>query len=123
MAVAYWFYILQPSIPTAIARVLRPLIVVMENKYYFDWFNENVLARGARALGTGLWKGGDAAVIDGVLIDGSAKGIGLLARAMRFIQTGRLTAYALAMILGIFGLMTWKLWPSLAPHIKTLTGA
>jgi len=120
VAMAYWFYILQPGIPVAIAKALRPLIVVMENKYYFDWFNENVLARGARLLGTGLWKGGDQALIDGVLINGSAKGIGLLARAARFIQTGRITAYALAMILGVFGLMSWKLWPYIEPQLKAL---
>jgi NADH-quinone oxidoreductase subunit L len=92
----------------------------MENKYYMDWFNENVLARGARLLGVGLWKGGDAGLIDGVLINGSAKGIGLIARAMRYLQTGRISAYALAMILGIFGMLSWKLWPYIEPQLKTL---
>jgi NADH-quinone oxidoreductase subunit L len=120
---AYLFYILKPGIPVAIGRALRPLIVVMENKYYFDWFNENVLARGARLLGVGLWKVGDAALIDGVLVNGSAKSVGLLARLGRLAQTGRLTAYTLAMILGVVGLMTWKLWPYLEPQLKTLTGA
>ena len=120
---AYVFYILKPGIPVAIGRALRPLIVVMENKYYFDWFNENVLARGARLLGVGLWKVGDAALIDGVLVNGSAKSVGLLARLGRLAQTGRLTAYTLAMILGVVGLMTWKLWPYLEPQLKTLTGA
>lgn len=76
----------RPAIPAAIARVLRPLIVVMENKS-LDWFNENVLARAARGIGVGLWKGGDTLLIDGVLIDGSAKGVGMLARAMRFIRS------------------------------------
>jgi hypothetical protein len=41
------FYLLQPAIPAAIARVL-PVLTVLENKYYMDWFNENVLARAAR---------------------------------------------------------------------------
>ncbi len=120
VAMAYWFYILQPGIPVAIGKALRPVIVVLENKYYFDWFNENVLARGARLLGVGLWKAGDQAVIDGVLINGSAKGVGLLARAARFIQTGRITAYALAMILGVFALLSWKLWPYIEPQLKAL---
>jgi NADH-quinone oxidoreductase subunit L len=48
---------------------------LLENKYYLDWFNENVLARGARA-GHGLWKGGDQAVIDGFLVNGSWKIVG-----------------------------------------------
>lgn len=85
-----------------------------------DWFNENVLARGARALGVGLWKGGDGMVIDGLLINGTAKGVGLLGRLGRLLQTGRLTAYALGMILGVLGLMTWKLWPYIEPQFKTL---
>lgn len=120
VALAFWFYILQPSIPAAIAKALRPVIVVLENKYYFDWFNEQVLARGARLLGVGLWKAGDQTLIDGVLVNGSAKGVGLLARAARFIQTGRLSAYALAMILGVFVLLSWKLWPYIEPQLKAL---
>ncbi|MFN7695867.1 MAG: NADH-quinone oxidoreductase subunit L [Burkholderiales bacterium] len=120
VALAYLMYVMKPEIAVACARVFRPLIVVMENKYYMDWFNENVLARGARLLGVGLWKGGDAGLIDGVLINGSAKGIGLIARAMRYLQTGRISAYALAMILGIFGMLSWKLWPYIEPQLKTL---
>ncbi len=54
---------------------------LLDNKYYFDWFNEHVLARGARMLGTALWKGGDVGIIDGVFIDGSASTIGSIARA------------------------------------------
>jgi NADH-quinone oxidoreductase subunit L len=120
---AWVFYVLKPEIPAAIARALRPLIVVMENKYYLDWFNENVLARGARMLGIGLWKGGDTVLIDGLLVNGSAKTVGLVAKLGRLAQTGRLTAYALAMILGVVGLMSWKLWPYIEPQLKTLTGA
>ena len=78
-----------------------------------DWFNEHILAAGARALGTGLWKGGDAAVIDGVIIDGSAKAVGGIAGLVRLFQTGYLYWYALVMILGVIGLMTWQLWPVL----------
>ena len=72
-----------------------------------DWFNENVLARGARLIGTGLWKGGDGALIDGLVINGSAKTIGGIAGLVRRVQTGFLYWYALVMILGVFALMTW----------------
>jgi NADH-quinone oxidoreductase subunit L len=81
-----------------------------------DWFNEHVLAAGARLLGRGLWKGGDEAVIDGA-INGSARGIGGLAGVMRTWQSGRLYQYALVMLLGIFGLLTWKLWPVLGAQL------
>ena len=110
---AWWFYLKQPSIPAAIDARLKPLRTLLENKYYMDWFNENVLAPLARAVGTGLWKGGDEAVIDGA-INGSARGIGSLAGLVRQLQTGHLYWYALVMLLGIFGFMTWRLWPFLA---------
>ena len=112
--VSAWFlYIRRPDIPAAIQRRFSGLYRILDNKYYFDWFNENVLARAARATGMGLWKGGDVAVIDGVLIDGSARGIGSLAAVTRRLQSGHLYWYALFMIVGVIGLMTWQLWPFL----------
>ena len=71
VVVAYVFYMVAPAIPAAIGKALSPLITLLENKYYLDWFNENVLAAGARLIGRGLWKGGDMGLIDGVLVNGS----------------------------------------------------
>jgi NADH-quinone oxidoreductase subunit L len=113
VVVAWWFYLKQPAIPAAIGKALAPLVKVMENKYYMDAFNEKVLAAGSRALGTGLWKGGDTAVIDGVIVNGSARAVGMLAGLSRLVQTGHLYWYALVMLLGVFGFMTWRLWPHL----------
>jgi len=119
---AYLFYMVWPSVPVMFGKVLRPVIVVLENKYFMDWINENILARGARLLGTGLWKGGDMALIDGLLINGSARGIGGIAGLMRRLQSGFLYWYALVMILGVVGLMTWQLWPYIGPQFKALAG-
>jgi NADH-quinone oxidoreductase subunit L len=107
---AWLFYLKVPAIPAALDRTLKPLRVVLENKYYLDWFNENVLSAGARALGRGLWKGGDTFVIDGA-INGSARAMGSFAGVLRQVQTGHLYWYALVMLLGLFGLLTWQLWP------------
>jgi NADH-quinone oxidoreductase subunit L len=104
---AYVFYMVAPQIPTTFARVLRPLIVIGENKYFLDWFNEHVLAAGARLLGRIFWKAGDQTVIDGALVNGSAKLVGLFGSLIRLFQTGYLYHYALVMILGVFALMTW----------------
>jgi NADH-quinone oxidoreductase subunit L len=71
-----------------------PLYTLLENKYYMDWFNENVLARGARALGVGLWKGGDQALIDGALVNGSWKAGGLGGGPGALGQSGYLYHYA-----------------------------
>ena len=115
---AWLFYLKAPAIPAAIDRALKPVRTVLENKYYFDWFNERVLSAGARALGTGLWKGGDQAVIDGVFVNGSARAVGLLSGVVRLVQTGHLYWYALVMLLGIFGFMTWRLWPFLGGLLR-----
>ena len=88
------------------ARVM-PLYTLLENKYYMDWINENILARGARGLGFALWKGGDEAVIDGTAVNGSARVVAVFASITRRLQTGFLYHYALAMILGLFALLTW----------------
>ncbi len=113
VVVAWVFYLKAPALPAAFDRVLKPLRTVLENKYYMDWFNEHVLAAGARFLGMGLWKGGDQGLIDGVVINGSARAVGLIAGVVRLVQTGHLYWYALVMLLGIFGFMTWRLWPFL----------
>jgi NADH-quinone oxidoreductase subunit L len=110
---AWWFYLKAPAIPAALDARLRPLRVVLENKYYMDWFNEHVLAAGARLVGRGLWRGGDVGLIDGI-IDGSARAVSALAGVVRQLQTGHLYWYALVMLLGIFGFMTWRLWPFLS---------
>jgi NADH-quinone oxidoreductase subunit L len=117
VALAYLFYMVAPSIPAAIGRALAPLVKVMENKYYLDWFNEHVLAAGTRWLGRGLWQGGDVTLIDGALVNGSARLVGSISSVVRTFQTGYLSWYALVMVLGIFGLMTWQLWPYLISRI------
>ncbi|MEL4178268.1 NADH-quinone oxidoreductase subunit L [Roseateles sp. PN1] len=119
---AYVFYMVAPSIPATLARVLRPLVNILENKYYMDWFNENVLAKAARGLGLAFWKGGDVGLIDGVIINGSARTVGGVAGLVRRVQTGHLYWYALVMMLGVIGLMTWQLWPYIGPQFKTLMG-
>jgi len=111
---AYLFYMVMPAVPAAIGRALSPIVKLLENKYYLDWFNEHVLAAGARLLGRGLWKGGDMGLIDGVLINGSARLVGGLAGLSRLVQTGHVYWYALVMLLGVFGLLTWQLWPALS---------
>jgi len=110
VAVSYYMYLVNPAVPAAIQRTFQPLYTLLENKYYLDWINENILARGARALGVGLWKGGDQAIIDGALVNGSWKLVGWVAGMVRRVQTGYVFHYALVMILGIFALMTYFVW-------------
>ncbi|QRR32985.1 NADH-quinone oxidoreductase subunit L [Hydrogenophaga sp. YM1] len=110
-AVSAWYcYLINPAVPAAIARALRPIVVILENKYYMDWFNENVLARAARGLGVGLWKGGDRGVIEGGVVNASWKIVGAIAAVVRRAQTGYLYHYALVMLVGVMLFMTYFVW-------------
>ena len=107
---AYYMYIVNPALPAAIKSRMLPLYKLLENKYYLDWINENVLARGVRGLGTVLWKVGDQFLIDGLVVNGSWKVVGRLSSIVRKAQSGYLYHYALVMILGVFVLMTYFVW-------------
>ncbi len=110
VASAYYLYLVKPAWPALIRSRFEPLYTLLDNKYYMDWINENLLARGARALGTGLWRGGDQTLIDGLLVNGSWKLVARLSGLARQLQTGYLYHYALVMILGVFVLMTYFVW-------------
>jgi NADH-quinone oxidoreductase subunit L len=110
VALSYYMYMVNPALPAAIKRRVEPIYTLLENKYYMDWFNENVLAPAARGLGVALWKGGDQAVIDGAVVNGSWRIVGWISGVVRKVQTGFLYDYALTMVLGVFVLMTYFVW-------------
>ena len=101
---AWYMYLINPAVPAFFARVLRPLIVVLENKYFMDWINENILAKAARGLGLGLWKGGDRGIIEGAVVNLSWKLVGMVSGLVRRFQTGYLYTYAFWMIAGLVAL-------------------
>ncbi len=109
VALSYYMYIINPALPTAIKRIAQPIYTLLDNKYYLDWFNENVLARGARALGGLLWEN-DKKVIDGTLVNGSWKVVRVFSNIARKFQTGYIYHYAFSMIAGVFLLMTYFVW-------------
>ena len=110
VALAYVLYMVKTAWPAAIQKVLQPLHTLLDHKYYLDAFNEQVLARGARWIGTGFWRWGDQALIDGAVVNGSWRWVNRVSLWVRKGQTGYLYHYALAMIMGVFLLMTWFVW-------------
>ena len=101
-----WFlYIKRPELPAKIRQMFSPIYTLLDNKYYLDKINEVVFARGAVAIGRGLWKEGDVVVIDGI-VNGSARFVGWFASVIRFLQSGYIYHYAFAMIIGMLGLLT-----------------
>jgi NADH-quinone oxidoreductase subunit L len=105
VVVSWFLYLKRPDLPAVIKRGFGPIYTLLDNKYYMDKINEVVFARGAVAIGRGLWKEGDVVVIDGI-VNGSARFIGWFASVIRFLQSGYIYHYAFAMIIGMLGLLT-----------------
>ena len=109
LALAFWFYIVNPSLPGRLAANQRPLYLFFLNKWYFDEIYDFVFVKPAMALGRLLWKRGDGNIIDGS-INGVALGIvPFLTRLVGRGQSGYLFHYAFAMVLGIAILLTWMM--------------
>src|SRR5205085_853820 len=81
----------------------------LTHKYYFDWFNERILAALTRLIGVGLWKGGDELLIDGAMVNGSAATVGWAGSLLRRVQSGYLYSYAFWMMIGLAVLLGWFL--------------
>ncbi len=101
----WWLHKTNPKIDEKIQAAAGPLTAVLENKYGFDDFNQRYLAGGSRGLGALLWNQGDRTVIDGMAVNGSARSVDWLAGRVRHLQTGYLYHYAIAMIVGLIGLL------------------
>jgi NADH-quinone oxidoreductase subunit L len=104
---AWYLYVKRPDLPGLVQARLGGVNRILVNKYYFDWFNENVLAVAARGLGKVFWVAGDRTIIDGLFVNGSANTVGALSGVMRRLQTGYLYHYAFAMVLGLVCFIGW----------------
>jgi NADH-quinone oxidoreductase subunit L len=107
VALAWFLYIRRPDLPAVIKARSGVLATVLERKYGFDDFNDWFFAGGARKVGTGLAKWGDKTIIDGIMVNGTARLIGWFAGRARRMQTGFVYHYAFTMILGVFAILTW----------------
>ncbi len=106
---AYYAYVSRPEFPALVVARVRPLYLFLLNKWYFDELYDRIFVRPALALGYGLWKKGDGAVIDGLGPDGiSARTLDMSVLTSR-LQTGYLYHYAFVMLVGVVGLVTWYL--------------
>jgi NADH-quinone oxidoreductase subunit L len=107
---AWFFYMKRPDIPAAIQKRFLPIYTLLDNKYYFDIFNDWFFAGGARGTSRFLWNFGDIRLIDGIMVNGSAKLVGLFSRVLRHLQSGYIYHYAFSMIIGVFVLLTVRNW-------------
>jgi len=86
-----------------------PLHRILINKFYFDDVNEKVLAPATRGMGWVFWRVGDTTLIDGALVNGSARAVGWFSGVLRHLQSGYLFHYAFAMVIGLALLIGWVL--------------
>jgi NADH-quinone oxidoreductase subunit L len=107
VALSWFFYMKRPDIPAAIQKKFSLIYQILENKYGFDSFNERFFAGGARFIGNQLWQIADVKLIDGAIVNGTAKLIGKLSGIVRQLQSGMIYHYAFAMIIGAFLLLTF----------------
>ncbi|HYB10120.1 MAG TPA: NADH-quinone oxidoreductase subunit L [Alphaproteobacteria bacterium] len=110
IALAYLFYIKRPELPQVYAQRFRALYLLSFHKWYFDEIYDALFVRPALALGRGLWKGGDGAIIDGLGPDGLATATLALARRAGRLQSGYVYHYAFAMLIGVVLIVTWYLY-------------
>jgi NADH-quinone oxidoreductase subunit L len=109
IATAVVLYLGKPHLPKRVARAFGPLYAMVERKYGFDELYSRVFAGGLRLLGRGFWRGGDQTVIDGLMVNGSARVVGWFAGVIRHLQSGLLNQYAVAMLFGLLILTFWLL--------------
>lgn len=106
----WYLYLKRPELPERISTQFNLLYRVLMRKYGFDEFNEIFLAGGARNVGSVLWRIGDTKLIDGLMVNGTARAIGWFSGLIRHVQTGYLYHYAFAMIIGLLLALTWFLY-------------
>jgi len=106
-----WFsYRKRTDLPKRIAIAFGPLYALVERKYGFDELYSWLFAGGARTLGRGFWRAGDQTVIDGLMVNGSARVVGWFSGVVRLLQTGLVNTYAFLMLFGVLTGMSWVVW-------------
>ncbi|MEO7495601.1 MAG: NADH-quinone oxidoreductase subunit L [Massilia sp.] len=104
---AFYCYMVNPRVPAWFYAKFHAVHTLLDNKYYMDKFNDVVFSGGARLLGNGLWNVGDKALIDGLVVNGSARLVGFISTIVRKFQTGYIYNYAFVMILGVLATLLY----------------
>ena len=114
VGLAWALYMKWTHVPALIKARIQPIYTLLDNKYYMDYLYINVFAAAGRGLGQVLWRVGDVTLIDGLLVNGSARTVGWFARIFRKLQTGYIYHYAMAMIAGALFFLSWWYFRSIA---------
>jgi NADH-quinone oxidoreductase subunit L len=107
IATAVYCYLVNPAMPERVRKASGWIYTLLDNKYYFDRFNDWFFAGGARRVGRFFSDVGDRSIIDGFFVNGAARTVALGAAIMRHVQSGYVYHYAFTMIVGLFALLSW----------------
>jgi NADH-quinone oxidoreductase subunit L len=110
VATAWFFFIYRPELAGVVRERMKFFVDILDRKYGFDDAYQWFFGDGALKVGNGLWAWGDKTIIDGIMVNGTARAIGMFAGFARKMQTGFIYTYAFTMILGVFALLTYLLF-------------
>ena len=109
LLIAIYAYLRNPKFPAAFVARIEPLHRFVFNKWYFDELYAFLFIRPAFWIGRLFWKAGDVGIIDKFGPDGAAWVVAQGSRAAKKVQSGYLNSYALVMLLGLVGAVSWVL--------------
>ena len=104
LLLAALMYLWRPALAGRARSMFAPLVRILEEKYGFDKLWIDGFAGGSVKLGR-IARWIDSTLIDGVIVNGSARVVDLTASLLRRTQSGYLYHYAFAMIIGLIALM------------------
>jgi NADH-quinone oxidoreductase subunit L len=104
-------YLVRPTLADRLQQTLPRLHRLLTNKFYVDEFYQKAFVARTIRIGNGLWEKADAGLIDGWLVNGSARLVGGISAVVRTWQSGYLFQYAFAMIVGLIAILA--IWVTL----------
>jgi NADH-quinone oxidoreductase subunit L len=110
LGLAWYIYLKDDALACWAYDKFRWLHTLLDQKYYVDDFNQRVFAKGSIGIGNALWSVGERLMIDGFIVNGTAKAVGWFSGLARQVQTGYLYHYAFSMVAGILLMLTWFLF-------------
>ena len=105
VGLASYVYLINPDMAARLKERFHLTWTILDRKYGFDELWKNVLGRGGLGVATGLSKGGDQTVIDGWMVNGSARLVGRMSAVLRTAQSGFLFHYAFVMVVALVALL------------------
>jgi len=107
LVTAWYAYLRRPDLPAKFVEQFGVVHKFVFNKWYFDELYNFLFVRPAFWIGRVFWKVGDVGIIDRFGPNGAAWTVVQGTRLAQKVQSGYLYSYALIMLLGLIGAVSW----------------